>query len=294
MSDALLAVPNVSEGRDPDVIDGLAGAFAIGAALLDPHTDPVHNRTVFTLAPRADAVSALTSGAEAAVAAIDLNRHEGEHPRIGALDVAPVVWLAPDGREPAREQAIAAGQAIADLDVPVFLYGELASSDERRERAYFRNGGLPALRERMESGELRARLRPGRAAPDRGRDAGHRPSAAGGVQPGARGRRPRGDAGGRGRAARVGRRPARRPGHRPGARGEPDAGLDQRPRPVAVPLAEVVAGRAPGRADTDAASSPRRSSGLVPRAALDGFPEDVPIPGFDARRGVIEERLAVQ
>ena len=161
MSAGLLAVPNVSEGRDEALIGRLAGAFAVDAALLDSHSDPVHNRTVFTLAPTAgDVVPALAGGARTAVEALDLTAHRGEHPRIGALDVAPVVFLDPEAREPAREQALRAADAIASLGVPVFLYGELASAPERRERAYFRNGGLAALAARMAAGELTPDLGP--------------------------------------------------------------------------------------------------------------------------------------
>ena len=174
MSDAseslgLLAVPNVSEGRDAAIIERLEGAFALAADALDRHSDETHNRTVFTLAPHEGrAAEALVSGAREAIEAIDLSAHDGEHPRIGALDVAPVIYLGPGDREEARDQALEAAGAIAELGVPVFLYGELASVPERRERAYFRSGGLAALAARMERGELLPDMGPGAPHPTAG------------------------------------------------------------------------------------------------------------------------------
>ncbi|CAN5557761.1 glutamate formimidoyltransferase [soil metagenome] len=152
----LLAVPNVSEGRDTDLIERLGDSFATQeVVLLDTHSDGTHNRSVFTLAgPASSIAAAVASGARVALEAIDMNDHEGAHPCIGAVDVAPVVWLGEEGIEPARTEALAAAQAIAELGVPVFLYGELASSPERSERAFFRRGGLQRLRERMASGLL--------------------------------------------------------------------------------------------------------------------------------------------
>ena len=296
MSDAagLLVVPNVSEGRDPAVIEGLAGAFGNGAALLDTHTDPVHNRTVFTLAPAGDPVRPLVTGAEAAVGAIDLTRHEGEHPRIGALDVAPVVWLDADARQYAREQAVGVAQRIATLNVPVFLYGELAATPERRERAYFRNGGLSALRERMASGELRADFGPAEPHPTAGATlVGARPPLAAfnlelegaGVE----------------ETRAIAAELRESGGGPPGVRAiglALDAGRTQVSTnvhdPISVPLADVVAAAERITERHGGRVVAAEIVGLVPRAALDGFPEHVPIPGFDAARGVIEERIASQ
>ena len=82
--------------------------------------------------------------------------YEGLHPAVGALDVCPLVWLDPGDRDAAaRRGARAVAERIGALGVPVFLYGELAAAPERRERAFFRNGGLAELWLRMESGELR-------------------------------------------------------------------------------------------------------------------------------------------
>jgi glutamate formiminotransferase len=151
----LLSVPNVSEGRDAELVESLAAAFSAGATLLDRHSDADHDRTVLTLAGSGgELTDALAAGAGAALEAIDMSSYDGLHPAVGALDVCPVVWLRREDERAARELAIAVAERIADLGVPVFLYGELASGPDRRERAYFRNGGLAELWLRMESGEL--------------------------------------------------------------------------------------------------------------------------------------------
>jgi glutamate formiminotransferase len=118
----LECVPNVSEGRDPAALDALA--VACGTALLDRHVDADHHRSVFTLAGEAtpDAVRSL---AQAVAERIDLTRHTGVHPRLGALDVVPFVAL--DGHT--RADAIDAARAFAawatdTLAVPVFFYDE--------------------------------------------------------------------------------------------------------------------------------------------------------------------------
>ena len=290
---SLLAVPNVSEGRDAALIDGLARAFGDAATLLDRHSDPIHNRTVFTLASAGDGVGgALAAGAEAAIAAIDISAHEGEHPRIGALDVAPVVYLDGAARDDARSQALAVADAIAGLGVPVFLYGELASVPERRERAFFRSGGLTALAARMERGELQPDLGPERPHPTAGATlvTARPPLAAFNMEF-------EGMTLTQARAVAAALRESG--GGRPGVRAIALALTDHLTQistnvhdPVAIPLCEVVA-RARELARPYAGEiRAAEIVGLVPRAALDRFPGDVPLPGFDRSRGVIEDRLA--
>src|SRR5437763_12816763 len=98
LATVLLAVPNVSEGRDARVISELADAFA-PARLLDIHSDPNHNRSVFTLAGEQGTLArALEAGARAVADHIDLRVHVGLHPHVGALDVAPMVHLHDDER----------------------------------------------------------------------------------------------------------------------------------------------------------------------------------------------------
>src|SRR5436305_7826986 len=123
-----MAVPNVSEGRDHDAIAAIGAAFA-PARVLDVHSDPDHGRSVFTLAaPQGELHEALLAGAGEAVARIDLRVHRGSHPHVGALDVAPVVYLDESQRGPACAEALTAGALIGDeLDLPVLLYADLAT-----------------------------------------------------------------------------------------------------------------------------------------------------------------------
>jgi glutamate formiminotransferase / 5-formyltetrahydrofolate cyclo-ligase len=152
----LLAVPNVSEGADAALIDALGRSFE-PAWLLDVHADPDHGRSVFSLAARqGDLAAALLNGASGAVARIDLRRHRGAHPHVGAIDVAPVVYLDSETRGPAIAEAITAAALIGDeLDLPVFLYGDLATTEGCRERAAIRAGGPAKLAERINNGELK-------------------------------------------------------------------------------------------------------------------------------------------
>jgi glutamate formiminotransferase len=166
----LLAVPNFSEGRDAAAIERISAAFANGAALLDTHSDPVHNRTVLTLSGPEDSLgAALVRGAGACAEAIDMGDHRGAHPCIGALDVCPIVWLEQGDRDAARDEALATGRRIgSELRVPVFLYGDLAASEGRRERAFFRSGGPAELRRRLAAGELRPDFGPAELHPTAG------------------------------------------------------------------------------------------------------------------------------
>jgi len=160
----LLAVPNVSEGRDRGIIDDVASAHArAGAQVLDLHTDPDHGRTVFTLAaPPHTMADALVAGAEAAIARIDLTTHTGLHPHVGAVDVVPVVFLDDDRRGAACAEALVVADRFGDeLGLPVFLYGDLAGG---RTRAELRRGGRQELARRLQRRELQ---------PDFGPDALH-------------------------------------------------------------------------------------------------------------------------
>jgi glutamate formiminotransferase / 5-formyltetrahydrofolate cyclo-ligase len=148
----LLAVPNVSEGRDHEALSAIGEAFATGGArVLDLHTDPDHHRAVFTLAAESGTLhAALEAGAQAAIERIDLiTRHEGLHPHVGAMDVAPVVYRAAHERGVAGAEALVLGDALGQLGVPVFLYGALAGG---RTRAELRRGGPEALARRMAAG----------------------------------------------------------------------------------------------------------------------------------------------
>src|SRR5437763_10132169 len=154
LATVLLAVPNVSEGRDARVISELADAFA-PARLLDVHSDPDHNRSVFTLAGEQGTLAhALEGGAHAVADHIDLRAHQGLHPHVGAMDVAPVVYLRDDDRGSAAAEALTAAALIGEAGIPVFLYGDLATDASRRERADIRRGGQKALADRVAAKEL--------------------------------------------------------------------------------------------------------------------------------------------
>ena len=155
--DPLECVPNVSEGRRPEVVARLAAAAAAaaGARLLDVSSDPDHNRTVLTLAGSADGLhAALLSLYAAALAEIDLTRHQGVHPRIGAVDVVPFVPL---GDTP-MEVAVAAANRLAPgvarrFGLPVYLYERAARRPERSFLANIRGnnqrGGFEGLAARL-------------------------------------------------------------------------------------------------------------------------------------------------
>jgi glutamate formiminotransferase len=289
----LLAVPNYSEGRDPAVIAALRTALDRRNSVLDRHSDREHNRTVFTLAGEPFVIEpALEAGADVAIERIDMRRHRGLHPCIGAIDVCPVVYLAEEDKRTACDRAASVAETLARQGVPVFFYGELATSSERRERAYFRQGGFAALGARMRSGEV---------APDMGPALPHQtagatlitaraPLAAFNVE--LRTEDPA-------VAQRVAATVREAGGGLPGVRaiGLPlERNLSQVSMnihdPLAVPLAEVVARVRELAAAEGAVATEAELVGLIPEAALAGYPEDLPIRGFDPEQDVIERRLA--
>jgi glutamate formiminotransferase len=147
----LESVPNFSEGRDRATIDAIGGALESHARLLDVHADGDHNRSVFTLVGSEDELAdALVAGVRVAVERIDLRRHEGAHPRVGAADVVPIVPLRPDDLERARGAARAIGDRLArEAGLPVFLY-----APPERGPAFYRRGGPAELQARVDAGEL--------------------------------------------------------------------------------------------------------------------------------------------
>jgi glutamate formiminotransferase / 5-formyltetrahydrofolate cyclo-ligase len=164
----LLAVPNVSEGRDPAAIAAVARAFSSrGARLLDTHSDPDHHRTVFTLAGKpGELAHAVVEGAREALEHIDVQQHSGHHPRVGAIDVAPIVYLEDRDRGAACAEALVVADLLGtELAVPVLLYGLLAAD---RTRAELRRGGLDELRRRIEAGELGPDFGPRKVHPTAG------------------------------------------------------------------------------------------------------------------------------
>ena len=139
----LLAVPNFSEGRDQRTLDAIGAAF--GPGLIHASADADHHRAVFTVEGEPGALHELVvNAAREAVARIDLSQHEGVHPRVGAIDVAPIVYLDDKDRGAACAEAlILADRLDHELEIPVYLYGMLAGGRTRAELR--RPGALPRL-----------------------------------------------------------------------------------------------------------------------------------------------------
>jgi glutamate formiminotransferase len=170
----LESVPNFSEGRDAAVIKAIGRALAEKAELLDVHTDADHNRTVFTLVgDDRELVDALVAAIAVARDRIDLRKHDGVHPRIGAADVVPIVPIRPEDMERARAAALELARRIGrEVGLPVCLYGEVGAG---RGPAFFRRGGTEGLQRRIDAGEFVPDFGPSQLDP-----------AAGGVIVGAR------------------------------------------------------------------------------------------------------------
>jgi glutamate formiminotransferase len=297
----LLAVPNISEGRDPTAIDAIAASWAASEqiGLLDAHADPDHHRAVLTLAGAPGGLSdALVQGARATISRIDVMSERtggpGQHPHVGAVDVLPVVYLDDTMRGAACAEALVVGDRLgAELGIPVFLYGELTATQGTppRTRAQLRRGGVSGLAERIASGEQRPDFGPPELHPTAGATlvAAREPLVAFNLElaPPATLAEARAIAG----LIREG-----------GAEGLPglrvigvwlQAGKVAQvsmnvERPLKLPLAAVVQAVA-----RHARVAQGEIVGLAPRAALDGFPEDIPLRGFDPTRQVLETALGL-
>jgi glutamate formiminotransferase len=291
----LEAVPNVSEGRDESCIAAFARALgAHGCSLLDVHSDADHNRSVFTLlgGPQ-ELADSLLAAARTVVGHIDMRVHEGAHPCIGALDVVPIAYLREDDRELAHDEALAVANRLAgELDLPVFVYGEIASSDHRRERAFFREGGVAALSARMATGELAPDFGPARLHPTAG-------AALVGARPPLVAFNVELDTADVDVAKQVAAKVRETNGGLPGVRA---IGVKLETRgvaqvstnvhdPFAVPLANVVDTVRANATALGASVTAAELVGLAPAAALDGFPAGVELRGFDAHRHILENRL---
>ena len=284
----LVAVPNVSHGRDAARMDALASAFS-PARLLDRHADPDHNRSVYTLAARqGDLADGLVNGARAVVENVDLAREGGVHPHVGALDVMPVVYRSEAERGAAAAAVLtAAGRIGAELELPVILYGELATRPEHTERAWLREGGPARLAERIATGEVATDFGPARAHPTAGvcLATARAPLIAFNV-----------DLVGddvelaRDIAATIRESGGGLPGVRALGLSLPARGRAQ----VSTNVHDYRA--APLRAIVDAVRARAHIAeaeliGLAPEAAFDGFPDDVPLRGFDPDRHLLENAL---
>ena len=151
------SIPNVSEGRRPEVIARFAGVIrqVPGVTLLDTSSDPSHNRSVFTLIGDAPALkAAIVALFEAAVAEIDLRTHQGEHPRVGVVDVVPFVPI--EGATMADCVALAKDVAATVAErfaLPIFLYEEAATSAARRNLEDIRRGEFEGLAAKLRAPE---------------------------------------------------------------------------------------------------------------------------------------------
>ncbi len=282
----LLAVPNVSEGRDAESLAAIGAAFAASRArLLDVHSDRDHHRSVFTLAGApGELADAVVGGARETLERIRFNEHEGVHPRVGAIDVAPIVHLREADRGAACAEALVLGDRLGEeLGLPVFLYGALAAG---RTRAELRRGGPAELARRIAAGEL---------PPDFGPPGLH--PAAGAVLVAARPplvafnvelAQPARLQDAKAIAALI------REGGPEGLPGVRAIGLwlshggvaqvstnveDHRATPLAAVVAAVARHHEPAGAEL---------VGLAPRAAFEGFPGELPLRGF----ATIEDALA--
>jgi len=146
-------VPNFSEGRDHFVIESLRRAITgvAGARLIDVQVDAAHHRSVFTfVAPPAAAVEAAFRAMQVALERIDLTRHQGEHPRMGATDVVPFVPM----RGVTMDECVALARRLGEragkeLEIPVYLYARAATRPERERLPDIRKGEFEGLRQRI-------------------------------------------------------------------------------------------------------------------------------------------------
>jgi glutamate formiminotransferase / 5-formyltetrahydrofolate cyclo-ligase len=148
-------IPNVSEGRRPEVVGRMAEAIrsAQGVRLLDYSSDASHNRSVFTMAGDAEALrGAVLALFEQATAAIDLRTHRGEHPRLGAVDVVPFVPIEGVTMDSCVALARRVGAEVAErFGIPVYLYEEASANPLRRNLEDIRRGEFEGLAEKMAS-----------------------------------------------------------------------------------------------------------------------------------------------
>ncbi|HEX4115858.1 MAG TPA: hypothetical protein VHY18_08290 [Solirubrobacteraceae bacterium] len=292
----LLAVPNVSEGRRQTTIKAIAAAFTAGGTtrLLDVHSDADHHRSVFTLAGvQGELSGSLLTGARVALEQIDVAETRdpadiGAHPHVGAVDVMPLVYLDASQRGAACAEALVVAANLGDeLGVPVLLYGELAQG---RTRAELRRGGVTGLAQRLNDGELRADFGLPRMHPTGGATlvAAREPLVAFNLElaPPATladaqriaGLIREGGAHGLGGVRAIGVALSGK-----GAVAQLSMNIE---RPLELPLCAVVEAV---REHAEVASA--ELVGLAPRAAFEGFPKDVPLPGFDPGVHLIENAL---
>src|SRR5215470_4481203 len=152
-------IPNYSEGRRTEILDKIVAAIQSvpGAVLLDRESDPDHNRSVVTFVAEADrVVEAAIRGSRRASELIDLNKHKGEHPRMGATDVIPFVPVSGVTMEDCVQLARQCGERLwSELGIPVYLYEKAATRPERENLASVRKGQFEGIRDEIASSDAR-------------------------------------------------------------------------------------------------------------------------------------------
>jgi len=163
MNKVIQCVPNFSEGRDQTKIEKILDCFrgVKGLKLLDYSSDIDHNRTVVTLAGEPAALkAAVVKAAETAVKLIELTKHEGQHPRMGAVDVVPFIPIKNVTDDEVLALSKEVGAAIGKLGVPVFLYEKSATAAHRENLADVRRGQFEGLAEKMKDSKWHADFGP--------------------------------------------------------------------------------------------------------------------------------------
>lgn len=293
MPTPLLAVPNVSEGRDLETIEAIGEAFeAAGARLLDVHSDPDHHRSVLTVAGApGELACALLAGFAVAQRRIDISDGRGQHPHVGAIDVAPIVHVDGATRGAACAEALLLGDLIAEhLRVPALLYGELSGG---RVRAELRRGGPLALARRIESGELTPDFGPRRLHPTAGATlvAARPPLVAFNLE-----LAPSASLADAQRIAALVRE-----GGEEGLPGVRAIGVALRRAGAQIAQVSFNVERpeqTPLRLLVEAVSHHARIAraelvGLAPKEVFEGFPQDIPIPGFHPARHLMQNALGL-
>jgi glutamate formiminotransferase / 5-formyltetrahydrofolate cyclo-ligase len=164
-------VPNISEGRDAAAIEAIAAAVraAPGARLLNVSSDAAHNRSVLTLVgDRGGVRAAVLALFDAAVPRIDLAKHRGEHPRMGAVDVVPFIPIRGATVEDCVALSREVGEEIGGRGIPVYLYEDSASAEHRRNLAEVRKGEFEGFEEKIRDAKWKPDFGPAERHPTAG------------------------------------------------------------------------------------------------------------------------------
>ena len=147
-------VPNFSEGKEKNTIKQIADAIASESKLLNVESDPDHNRSVMTFAGSPDQVlKSAYKGIIKAAELIDMSKHKGTHPRIGASDVVPFIPLEGATMEDCISLANELGEEVGKYGIPVYIYGTAAKTEERISQADIRKGQYEGLEEKLKQPE---------------------------------------------------------------------------------------------------------------------------------------------